>query len=216
MEAEELTSTLNEADSSLQNSKNDVNEHQKEETKSDAKSDDDDKSAHEPTGTIELDDHEEVKNHEEVKDSASHKLSKSEPAVFANTSVEAADMERDARLQAGRTLAQVFAHKAEEVLTQRSKDEEGAKALEKLAASLRLNATHLVQKAPADAEQAAVDAADSAAKRTLGQAKALEAQATKAAAEAATERDEALAAMSSAMKAQNDMTSLVRHLRASA
>merc|ERR1719503_238960 len=101
------------------------------------------------------------------------------------------------RLQAGRTLAQVFAHEAEEVLAQRSKDEEGAKALEKLAASLRLNATKLVQDAPGKVEQAAMDAADSAAKRTLGQAKSLEAQAKKAEEEAAEERNEALSAMTS-------------------
>lgn len=223
LEPEELTSTL--ISGSDQSSANDVNEQKNNEVRTASESDAVDKSQHQATPEVEIksDDHEEAKVHEEAKDhtevkseSSLHKVSKSESIAFANVSAEVADMERDARLQAGRTLAQVFAHRAEEVLAQRGKDEEGAEALEKLAASLRQNATHLVEKAPSDAEQAAVAAADSAAKRTLGQAKALEAQATKAEAEAAEERDGALSAMNSAIKAQSDMTSLVRRLRAGA
>jgi len=151
----------------------------------------------------------------EANSSGLHKT-KLESTAFANVSAEVADMERDTRLQAGRVLAQVFAREAEKVLAQRSKDEEGADALEKFAASLRKNATQLVQTAPSKVELAAIDAADSAAKRTFGQAKALEMQATKAEEEAAVERNAALSAMSSAMKAQSDMTSLVRRLRAGA
>lgn len=230
LEAEELTSTLTGgADTSSQSSEKDANEqnHKEIEDVGAAKSEADDTSKHDATNKVEMksydrkeaNDQKDAKEHEEAKAEANstslHKI-KSESTAFANVSAEVADMERDARLQAGRTLAQVFAHEAEEVLAQRSKDEEGAKALEKLAASLRLNATKLVQEAPAKVEQAAMDAADSAAKRTLGQAKILEAQAKKAEEEAAEERNAALSAMSSAMKAQNDMTSLVRRLRAGA
>jgi len=160
-----------------------------------------------------------AKEHDLMKDEDNstrlHKA-KSESTIFANVSAEVADMERDTRSQAGRVLAQVFAHEAEKMLAQRSKDEEGAEALEKLAVSLRKNATQLVQNAPSKVELAAIDVADSVAKRTLGQVKALEAQATQAEEEAAVERSEALSAMSSAMKAQSDMTSLVRRLRAGA
>jgi len=160
-----------------------------------------------------------TKEHNMMKDEANStrlQKTKSESTTLANVSAEVADMKRDTRSQAGRILAQVFAREAEKVLAQRSKDEEGADALEKFAASLRTNATHLVQNAPSKVESASIDAADSAAKRTFGQAKALEVQATQAEEEAAVERNAALSAMSSAMKAQSDMTSLVRRLRAGA
>lgn len=169
LEPEELTSTL--ISGSDQSSANDVNEQKNNEVRTASESDAVDKSQHQATPEVEMksDDHEEAKVHEEAKDhtelksesSVRNVSSKSESIAFANVSAEVADMERDARLQAGRTLAQVFAHRAEEVLAQRGKDEEGAEALEKLAASLRQNATHLVERAPADAEQAAVAAADS-------------------------------------------------------
>lgn len=234
LEPEELASTLTGGeDTSSQSSEKDATEQKRKEVEDAgaAKSEAEDTAKHAETSKVEMksDDHKEAndqkdaKEHEEAKEEAKvednstslHKV-KSESAAVANVSAEVADMEQDARLQAGRTLAQVFAHEAEEVLAQRSKDEEGAKALEKLAASLRSNATKLVQEAPTKVERAAMDAADSAAKRTLGQAKTLEAQAKKAEEEAAEERNAALSAMNSAMKAQNDMTSLVRRLRAGA
>lgn len=229
LEPEELTSTLTGAeDAASQSSEKDATEqkHKEVEDAGAAKSEAEDTAKHDENrvearsdDNKEASEQKDAKEHDETKLEANstslHKV-KSESAAVANVSAEVADMERDARLQAGRTLAQVFAHEAEEVLAQRSKDEEGAKALEKLAASLRVNATKLVQEAPAKVEQAAMDAADSAAKRTLGQAKTLEAQAKKAEEEAAEERTAALSAMNSAMQAQNDMTSLVRRLRAGA
>lgn len=213
LEPEELTSTLADAQNSV-SSKEEQGAH---DTKRDVKVDGgkSDAALKESKGELDVKRDTDVKPHD-LKEVDPYLMSSSEPAALTNSSVEASDMERDARLQARRTLAQVFAHRAEEVLAQRSKDEEGAAALEKLAEALRANASELVQKAPGAAERAAVDAADAAAKRTLGQAKKLEESASKAEAEAGEKREQALVAMNSALKAQNEMTSFVRRLRAGA
>jgi len=130
--------------------------------------------------------------------------------------LEIKEMEKDALIQARRTLAQVFAEHAQGVLLQRNEDEKGAETLENFARSLRANASRLVTGAAQKTEHAAQRASVLAAEKKLEEAKQLDKSALKAAVEAKKRRREAALAMRSALTAQNEMTSWLRHLRVGA
>jgi len=122
------------------------------------------------------------------------------------------DLETDAQQHAGRTIAQLFAHKAATALSDRSKDEGKAKELDKFAEELRKNATTLVQSAPAEAEEAARNAATAAVKRAIAKVQDLEKLASKEEKKAKKKRREAKEAMRQALVAQANMSRLFGQL----
>lgn len=123
------------------------------------------------------------------------------------------DVASNAKVRARRMMAKAFAERAQEALSQRSKDEESAAALEKLAQELRQNASALIKSAASRAEAAAESAAVAAAKKRLVEAKRLDDSAQEVARKAQQRREDAAKAMESARSAEGEISDLVKRLQ---
>lgn len=115
--------------------------------------------------------------------------------------------------QAGRSLAQVFMHKAEELLKSREDHEAEAAKLEAKAKDLRRRIADLVQDAPTKVRSLASKSAEGVAKASMNEAALFETQAQEKEATAAKKHQEANEALAKATDAQVQLSQASAHLR---
>mmetsp|Transcript_23551 Transcript_23551/g.52151 ORF Transcript_23551/g.52151 Transcript_23551/m.52151 type:complete len:274 (+) Transcript_23551:69-890(+) len=131
------------------------------------------------------------------------KASRTLPVNFsALETLRLADVKQKAQMLAGRSLAEAFARSAAESFDKRSRDEEKAVKLEKLAASLRGKAEQLIKSAREETAKAAAAVIDQELHKAEVKIEDLEAEAHRLEDEASQRRSKAKTAMERAQERQ--------------
>jgi len=117
-----------------------------------------------------------------------------------------------AQANAGKALAEIFAHSASSVLASRTQDVQKATKLEEAVKSLRGQGAELERTSAQVTAKAAKDATAAVLQQTIDSVHSLEAAADQAAQQAAVRRTRAQAALQAALKAQADMRASVKEM----
>lgn len=112
-----------------------------------------------------------------------------------------------------KATAEAFSREAEQVLERQTKDESDAVEFEKLAETLRANASALVRTVKEQTQKAAHDAIQSVTQASLVEVIRMEREAAEAEADARDRRNKATQTMNQAMTAQATLSDNVRRLR---